>query len=66
MIPDTFTPFKVTTPAKARGWFTCTFWRGNFSSGHVLCERVVRWPRVIGSPQMGCCHWEREPGSDDE
>lgn len=20
---------------------------------------------LVSAPQMGCCHWEREPGSDD-
>jgi hypothetical protein len=66
MIPDSFTPFKVTTPARARGCLTCTHFHGRFFCGHVLCERESRWPHVVGAARDGCCHWEREPGSDDE
>src|SRR5689334_9074540 len=60
MIPDTFSPFKVTTPARARGCWTCTFNHGNFFCGHVLCERT-KAVHVIGVPRDGCAFWEREP-----
>jgi hypothetical protein len=62
---DSFTPFKVTTPARARGCFTCTHWHGQFYCTHVVCERT-KAPHVIGVPRMGCAFWEREPGADDE
>jgi hypothetical protein len=48
-----FTPFKITTPARARGCWTCTHFHGDFFCGHVLCERDAA-VQVIGVPQMGC------------
>jgi hypothetical protein len=65
MLPDKFTAFQIATPARARGCFTCTNFHGQFYGGHLLCERDHA-RQVIGSPQMGCAFWEREPGADDE
>jgi len=65
MIPDTFHPYRLTDPARSRGCWTCTHFHGNFSSGHVLCERT-KSPQVIGVPAMGCAFWMREIGADDE
>ncbi len=60
-----FTPFRVESPARASGCYTCTHFHGQFYWEHVLCER--RGGRhVVGSPQDGCAYWEREPGVDDE
>ena len=61
-----FTPFRVESPARARGCLTCTHFHGRFHSGHVLCERQPNWPGVVGVPRDGCAFWEREPGVDDE
>jgi hypothetical protein len=52
MIPDTFTPFKVTTPARARGCFTCSSFQGRYYGGHVVCERT-KAPHMIGVPAYG-------------
>jgi hypothetical protein len=52
-IPDTFTPFQITTPARSRGCWTCTHFRGNFYGGHVVCQRT-KAVHVIGVPAMGC------------
>jgi hypothetical protein len=60
-----FTSFQITTPACARGCFTCTHFHGNFHYGHVVCERT-KAVHVIGVPAMGCAFWQREPGVDDE
>ena len=65
MIPDTFTPFQTTTPARSRGCLTCTHFHGRFFGGHVLCERDGA-RRVVGAPAMGCAFWMREPAADDE
>jgi hypothetical protein len=63
---DYFTPFRVESPARARGCLTCTHFHGNFHCGHVLCERQPRWPSVVGVPRDGCAFWMREIGTDDE
>jgi len=60
-----FTLFQVTTPARARGCFTCSSFQGEYYGGHLLCQRDGA-RKVIGVPQMGCAFWMREPGSDDE
>jgi hypothetical protein len=39
MIPDTFSPFQATTPARARGGFTCTHFHGRLYADHLVCER---------------------------
>jgi hypothetical protein len=65
MILNTFTPFRVTDPARSRGCWTCTHFHGNFYGGHVVCERTTA-VHVIGVPAMGCAFWKREPGADDE
>jgi hypothetical protein len=60
-----FTPFRVESPARARGCLTCTHFHGRFYTAHLLWERDgVR--RVIGVPAQGCAFWQREPGADDE
>jgi hypothetical protein len=64
MIPGSFTPFRVTDPARARGCWTCTNFHGNFYADHLLCEDRGR--QVIGVPAMGCAFWMREIGADDE
>jgi hypothetical protein len=66
MLPDTFAPYRVESPARARGCWTCTSFQGQFFGGHVLCEREPRWPRVVGVPRDGCAFWIREPGADDD
>ena len=39
--------------------------KGRFCSGHLVCGHRDK-VQVIGSPQLGCAYWEREPGSDDD
>jgi hypothetical protein len=65
VLPDTFTPLQITTPARARGCLTCTNFHGNFYAGHILCERD-HGRQVIGVPAKGCAFWEREPGADED
>jgi len=52
MIPDTFHPYRLTGPERARGGWTCTHFHGNFFCGHVVCSRT-KAPHVIGVPAMG-------------
>jgi hypothetical protein len=42
---------------------TCEFHRGQWSGGHVVCERFER-DRVIGDARIGCAYWMRAIGSD--
>jgi hypothetical protein len=65
MIPNSFSPYRLTDPARARGCFTCTHFHGNFYGGHVVCQRDGT-RKVMGVPMMGCAMWQREPGADDE
>ena len=65
MIPDSFTPFKITTPARARVCWTCVNFHGRFYGDHPLCERD-HGRQVIGVPAQGCAFWMREIGADDE
>jgi len=60
-----FQPHAQTTGARKRGCFTCTHFHGRLMAQHVICEYRGSI-QVIGSPQMGCAYWEREPGADDE
>lgn len=62
---ETFSPHALLTGARASGCLTCEFFRGQWSGGHVVCERFER-PTVIGAPQLGCAYWLRAIGSDDE
>ena len=64
MLPNIFTPFTISTPARARGCFTCTHFQGRYLADHVVCERHGAI-QVMGTPLNGCAFWEREPGSDD-
>jgi hypothetical protein len=59
-----FTPYRIDSPAKARGCPTCTHLHGRFYCGHVLCERDGS-RRVVGVPSMGRTFWPRESGADD-
>jgi hypothetical protein len=60
-----FTPFRVESPARAKGCLTCTNFLGRYYCGHVVCERD-RGRHVVGVPAMGCAFREREPSADDE
>ena len=60
-----FSPYRESTPARARGCFTCTHFQGRFLAAHLVCEHRGG-VQVIGSPKMGCAFWLREPGADDD
>jgi hypothetical protein len=59
-----FTPFRVESPAKARGCLTCTNFHGHFYASHQLCERDGG-RHVIGVPAIRGAFWMREIGADD-
>jgi hypothetical protein len=65
MLPDTFSPFRVESPARSRGCLTCAHFHGQFYAEHLLCERDGE-RHVVGVPAQGCAYREREPGADDE
>lgn len=49
-----------------RPCWTCTYFDGMASSGiSALCAHPGCC-RERSTPENGCCHWMREPGSDDE
>jgi hypothetical protein len=60
-----FTPFRVESPTRTRGCWTCCNFNGRFFCGHVLCERDSG-RHVVGVPIAGCAFWMRAIGSDDE
>jgi hypothetical protein len=60
-----FTPHVLAAGARARGGFICRYFLGKLIAGHVVCEHCGAI-QVIGSPQMGCAYWEREPGAADQ
>jgi hypothetical protein len=59
-----FTPYRIDSPAKARGCPTCTHLHGRLYCGHVLRERDGS-RHVVGVPSMGRTFWQRESGADD-
>jgi hypothetical protein len=61
-----FKPDVTHVGARARGCYTCMHWRGEFLSGNLLCERDLPWRYVPCIPALGCVHWMRATGSDDE
>ncbi|MGB8329309.1 MAG: hypothetical protein WCE62_04215 [Polyangiales bacterium] len=60
-----FSPHALAIGARASGCLTCEYFRGQWSGGHVVCERFER-DRVIGDARIGCAYWERAVGADDE
>jgi len=44
---------------------TCHWWAGWTEHESARCSRPGGAP-IHSIPEMGCCSWEREPGSDDE
>jgi len=59
-----FSPHTLAVGARAAGCLTCDYFRGQWSGGHVICERFER-ERVIGNARVGCAYWMRAIGSDD-
>ena len=63
-LPSYFNPHALAAGARERGCFSCEFFRGQWSGGHVVCERFEK-DRVIGDARIGCAYWMRAVGSDD-
>jgi len=49
---------------RASGCLTCEYFRGQWSGGHVVCERFER-DNVIGAAHLGCAYWMRAIGIYD-
>jgi hypothetical protein len=63
--PAHFSPHALNVGARALGCLCCEYFRGEWSGGHVVCERFER-PRVVGDARIGCAYWMRAIGSDDQ
>jgi len=65
ILSNTFSPYALLPPTRARGCYSCTHFHGNFLAQHLVCEHRCG-TQVIGTPKNGCAFWEREPGADDQ
>jgi hypothetical protein len=63
--PNTYSPHRISTPARARGCYMCTHFHGRFLAEHLACERRAG-EQIIATPCNCLAFWEREPEADDE
>jgi hypothetical protein len=62
--PSYFNPHALQVGARQRGCLSCDYFCGQWSGGHVVCERFDK-DRVIGNALIGCAYWMRAIGADD-
>jgi hypothetical protein len=48
----------VSTPARARGCYACTWFQGRMTGVYVVCEHRSA-VQVIGTPALGCAYRRR-------
>lgn len=58
-------PFRPSLTADQPCW-TCTAYQGPTAGGTAALCGHPGSARVRASPDLGCCSWERELGTDDE
>ncbi len=59
-----FSPHALAVGPRERCCLTCELLQGQWSGGHVVCERFER-ESVIGAAHLGCAYWMRAIGICD-